>query len=176
MGHEFVELSNSHAAIECYRRAVDICPRDFKAWFGLGQAYALLDMHLYSLYYFQKACTLKPWDRRIWQVLGECYSKTGNKVEAIKCYKRSIKASQTVDQNTSIYYRLAQLYEELEDLQECKKFMMKCVDVEELLEGIVTDETVKARLWLAIFEIKAGNYQLAYDYAMGVSSGTSHRD
>ncbi|CAI4938712.1 BBT_HP_G0013350.mRNA.1.CDS.1 [Saccharomyces cerevisiae] len=173
MGHEFVELSNSHAAIECYRRAVDICPRDFKAWFGLGQAYALLDMHLYSLYYFQKACTLKPWDRRIWQVLGECYSKTGNKVEAIKCYKRSIKASQTVDQNTSIYYRLAQLYEELEDLQECKKFMMKCVDVEELLEGIVTDETVKARLWLAIFEIKAGNYQLAYDYAMGVSSGTS---
>lgn len=81
--------------------------------------------------------------------------------------QRSIKASQTVDQNTSIYYRLAQLYEELEDLQECKKFMMKCVDVEELLEGIVTDETVKARLWLAIFEIKAGNYQLAYDYAMG---------
>ena len=54
-----------------------------------------------------------------------------------------------------------------------KKFMMKCVDVEELLVGIVTDETVKARLWLAIFEIKAGNYQLAYDYAMGVSSGTS---
>ena len=42
MGHEFVELKNSHAAIESYRRAVDTNPKDFRAWYGLGQAYEVL--------------------------------------------------------------------------------------------------------------------------------------
>ncbi|GMF81293.1 unnamed protein product [[Candida] boidinii] len=59
MGHEFVELKNSHAAIESYRRAVDTNNKDFRAWYGLGQAYEVLDMHLYSLYYYQRASYLQ---------------------------------------------------------------------------------------------------------------------
>ena len=62
MGHEFVELKNSHAAIESYRRAVDTNPKDFRAWYGLGQAYEVLDMHLYALYYYQRATNLQPLD------------------------------------------------------------------------------------------------------------------
>lgn len=173
MGHEFVELRNSHAAIECYRRAVDINPKDFKAWYGLGQAYEVLDMYLYSLYYFQKACTLKPLDRRMWQALASCYSKVGNRQEAIKCYERALQLSINVDHDSVLFYRMAELYEQIHDIANTQKFMVRCVDVEQATEGLVTDETAKARLWLAKFEAKRKNYEQAYNYAVGVSHGTS---
>lgn len=76
MGHEFVELKNSHAAIEAYRRAVGTCylsawstpidfvpldvnPKDYRAWYGLGQVYELLDMHYYAIQYYNRATALR---------------------------------------------------------------------------------------------------------------------
>jgi len=59
MGHEFLEMGNTHAALEAYRRAVDINPRDYRAWFGLGQSYEMLRMSYYSLYYYQRATALR---------------------------------------------------------------------------------------------------------------------
>ena len=80
MGHEYVEIKNSHAAIESYRRAIgafglwiffwlllgallivseDVNRKDYRAWYGLGQAYELLNMHQYSLYYYQRATALR---------------------------------------------------------------------------------------------------------------------
>ena len=32
MGHEYVEMRNTAAAVEAYRRALDINPRDYRAW------------------------------------------------------------------------------------------------------------------------------------------------
>ena len=173
MGHEFVELKNSQAAIECYRRAVDINPRDFKAWYGLGQAYEVLDMHLYSLYYFQKACTLKPLDKRMWQALASCYSKIGNIKDSIKSYERALQLSINADQDSTLLYKLAELYEQIQDIEASKEFMIKCVEIEKSTEGLVTDETAKARLWVARYEMKRRNYEEAYNYAVGVSHGTS---
>ena len=40
---------------EAYRRAVDLSPRDYRAWYGLGQTYELLHMPLYALHYFRRA-------------------------------------------------------------------------------------------------------------------------
>ena len=37
----------------------DINPRDFRAWYGLGQAYEVLKMPYYSLYYSQRAAAIK---------------------------------------------------------------------------------------------------------------------
>lgn len=173
MGHEFVELKNSHAAIESYRRAVDINPRDFKAWYGLGQAYEVLDMHLYSLYYFQKACALKPLDKRMWQALASCYEKLSKKDESIKCYERALQLSISSDHDTAILYRLALLYERIQDVRNCRKYMMKCVKAEQNTDGLVTEETAKARLWLARYECKNKNFTEAYNYAVGVTHGTS---
>ena len=78
MGHEYLEMKNSHAAIEAYRRGVgkhqssecksstvrliiwiDINKKDYRAWHGLGQAYELLDMPQYSLNYFQRSTALR---------------------------------------------------------------------------------------------------------------------
>jgi len=37
MGHEYVELKNTAAAVDAYRHAVDINAKDYRAWYGLGQ-------------------------------------------------------------------------------------------------------------------------------------------
>ncbi|SCU92393.1 LANO_0E00672g1_1 [Lachancea nothofagi CBS 11611] len=173
MGHEFVELKNSHAAIECYRRAVDINARDFKAWYGLGQAYEVLDMHLYSLYYFQRSCALKPLDKRMWQALASCYEKVDSIDESIKCYTRALQLSLNSDLDTTILYRLALLHEKLRDVNNCKGYMVKCVDAHQNTDGLISDEITKASLWLAKHEAKQKNFSEAYKYALGVTHGTS---
>lgn len=38
---------------------VDINKKDYRAWYGLGQAYEMLEMHYYALHYFQRAAALK---------------------------------------------------------------------------------------------------------------------
>ena len=90
MGHEFIELKNTHAAIESYRRAVDVDRKDYRAWYGLGQAYEILEMHLYALYYYRRAAILRPWDSKVWHAVGKCYDKVGNPMESIKSFKRSL--------------------------------------------------------------------------------------
>ncbi len=40
---------------EAYRQAVDLNPRDYRAWYGLGQTYELLHMPVYALHYYQRA-------------------------------------------------------------------------------------------------------------------------
>lgn len=37
----------------------DICPRDYRAWYGLGQTYEILQLYYYALYYFRKATNLR---------------------------------------------------------------------------------------------------------------------
>lgn len=169
MGHEFVELKNTHAAIESYRRAVDANKKDFRAWYGLGQAYEVLDMHYYSLYYYQRAATLKPHDVRMWQALGNCYEKLDKIDEAIKAYKRALRAS---DMDPIILIRLAMLYDRVGDLEAAASYMKLCLS-EETTEGI-TEETCQARLWLAKYEARRANWAKALDYAEKITRGSSN--
>jgi len=37
----------------------DINRKDYRAWYGLGQAYELLSMHQYALHYYQRATALR---------------------------------------------------------------------------------------------------------------------
>ncbi|KAH3663738.1 hypothetical protein OGAPHI_005140 [Ogataea philodendri] len=170
MGHEFVELKNSHAAIESYRRAVDTNNKDFRAWYGLGQAYEVLDMHLYSLYYYQRACALKPLDKRMWQAVGNCSEKLGEYEDSIKAYKKALSVSSDIDH--AIFYKLANLHQSIKDTKNAAVYMKMCLD-EEPNDGI-TAETSKARLWLAKYELERQNWQAAYDYSSQMTHGTSN--
>jgi tetratricopeptide (TPR) repeat protein len=71
MGHEYVELRNTAAAVQCYRHAVDVDSGDYRAWYGLGQTYEMLHLHQYSLYYYRRAASLRPTDARMWCAVGE---------------------------------------------------------------------------------------------------------
>ena len=76
MGHEYMEMKNTHAAIQSYRQemsnlilnptcdcqfkcdlhrqAIEVNRRDYRAWYGLGQTYEILKMPFYCLYYYKQ--------------------------------------------------------------------------------------------------------------------------
>lgn len=168
MGHEFVELKNSHAAIESYRRAIDINSKDYRAWYGLGQLYEFLDMHLYSLYYYQRACALKPMDKRMWQLLGNCYEKLEKYLESIKSYEKLL----NIDKDSTILYKLGSLHSALGDNKQAQFYMRLCVLEES--NDIINDDTSKLKLWLAKQEAMNENWESVYKYASDLQHGNSH--
>lgn len=62
---------------EAYRKAVELNPRDYRAWYGLGQTYELLHMPVYALHYYQRA-TQVPCVPQLFQAcaIHWCYSLT----------------------------------------------------------------------------------------------------
>ena len=155
MGHEYVEMKNTHAAIESYRRAVDVNRKDYRAWFGLGLTYEMLEMHLYSLFYFQRAASLRPYDPKMWQAVGKCYDKIDLPAQSIKAYKRALVAESYYDnghnsdsfgsssQGTAradreggvldpeTLYQIATMYEKMEEWDEAASYMEMTLAQEE---------------------------------------------
>ena len=107
MGHEYIEMKNTAAAIEAYRRAVDVNGRDYRAWYGLGQTYEILNMYFYALYYYRKAAVLRPRGARMWIAIAQCYEKLNRDDDAIKGYER---AAQHDDQEGHALLKLARLH------------------------------------------------------------------
>ena len=141
MGHEYVEMKNTHAAIESYRKAVDINRKDYRAWYGLGQTYEILEMHLYALFYYQRAASLRPYDPKMWQAVGSCYDKVDRPTQSIKAYKRALVASAYYDMassfgsgttnadpptglmNPETLYQIALMYEKSNEYDEAATYM-----------------------------------------------------
>lgn len=140
MGHEYVEMKNTHAAIESYRRAVDVNRKDYRAWYGLGQTYEVLEMHLYALFYYQRAASLRPYDPKMWHAVGSCYDKIGRPVQGVKAFKRALVAGTYYDTGSSfgsggvteppsgildpeILYQIALLHEKLNNAEEAASYM-----------------------------------------------------
>lgn len=141
MGHEYIEMKNTHAAIESYRRAVDVNRKDYRAWYGLGQAYEVLDMSFYALFYYQRAAALRPYDPKMWQAVGSCYAKMGRVEQSIKALKRALVAGSyyTSDDASQLggigggparkildpetLHQIATLYERIGDFEEAAAYM-----------------------------------------------------
>ena len=141
MGHEYVEMKNTHAAIESYRRAVDVNRKDYRAWYGLGQTYEVLEMHFYALFYFQRAASLRPYDAKMWQAMGQCYDKIDRPIQSIKAYKRALIAGTYYETGVSsfgsgstndppsgvmdpeILFQIALMYEKLDQSAEAASYM-----------------------------------------------------
>ena len=85
-------MKNTSKAIECYRTAVDIDTKDFRAWYGLGQTYEIHEMLQYAIHYFQMAAQARPHDSRMWTALAQCYQKLEWKPEAERALKRATQA------------------------------------------------------------------------------------
>lgn len=194
MGHEFVEMKNTHAAIESYRRAVDTNRKDYRAWYGLGQTYEVLEMHSYALFYHQRAAALRPFDPKLWMAVGQCFGKVGKIMNGIRAYKRALVAGSYYNADTGssfgggeavlgggildpeVLYQIALLYERIRNMAECSAYMELVLAQEEGSEddeggsegggGVgVTPTTSKARLWLARYEYQRGMYQRASELA-----------
>ncbi|SCV73471.1 BQ2448_7397 [Microbotryum intermedium] len=180
MGHEYVEIKNTNAAIASYRRAVgefasgwenvslckesltplycdgeqtDVNRKDYRAWYGLGQTYELLGEPYSAVNYYQKATALRPFDARMWCALAVCYEKLKRVPDAIKSYQRALVSSEPGENDTAL--RIGRLYALQGDSFKAASYHRRA-----LAEGIKTEATKnelsKIRLWLAKYEIKRG--------------------
>lgn len=149
MGHEYLEMKNTHAAIESYRRAVDVNRKDYRAWYGLGQTYEILEMHLYALFYYQRAASLRPYDPKMWQAVGSCYDRVDRPIQSIKAYKRALVAGTYYDAGSSFgsgttnaetpsgimdpetLYQIALMYEKLGEMEDAASYMEMTLAQEE---------------------------------------------
>ncbi|KAI8924590.1 hypothetical protein BC831DRAFT_402213, partial [Entophlyctis helioformis] len=111
LGHEYLEKTDGQSAIFAYRRTIN--PRDYRAWFGLAQAYDLLNLQHFSLMYSQRALSLRPYDGRIWQYISFSFEKFGSTLEAIHAIKRALLCQEAPVPDG--FARLARLYEKFLD-------------------------------------------------------------
>jgi anaphase-promoting complex subunit 8 len=79
-------------------------PRDFRAWYGLGQAYEVLRMNDYSLYYYKRASWIQPYDVRLYVAMGVAYESLHQQSNARNCYERACRLG---DPENMALYRLA---------------------------------------------------------------------
>ncbi|KAG5639394.1 hypothetical protein H0H81_002926 [Sphagnurus paluster] len=163
MGHEYVEMKNSHAAIEAYRRAVDVNRKDYRAWYGLGQAYELLSMHNYALHYYQHATALRPYDVRLWQAQGMCYEEIGRLREAVECLKHALIPADPHE--ITINLKLARLHQALEEHAEAVAYHRRVVEVCQADPRPIEDYA-KSSLEVAEYQIRIpdGDLFLAKEY------------
>ncbi|XP_014675357.1 PREDICTED: cell division cycle protein 23 homolog [Priapulus caudatus] len=164
MGHEFMEMKNTQAAIQAYRHAIEVNRKDYRAWYGLGQTYEILKMPFYCLYYYREAQKLRPSDSRMLVALGESYEKLERPrlQEAKKCYW---KAYSVGDLEGLALIKLARLYEKLaEDDHACAAYAEYISEAEAL--GITDrEEQSQAYKYLANYHVRSKQYDEAYTYA-----------
>jgi anaphase-promoting complex subunit 8 len=164
MGHEFMELKNKSAAIQSYRHAIEVNPRDYRAWYGLGQTYEILKMHSYCLYYYKKAQELRPNDSRMLMALGDSYEKLDRPHDALKCYWKAHCLGDM--ERTVALFHLARLYEKTDDADQAAAAYHQFIE-ESVSDAITEDRDQQSRAYrfLAQYQFKQGHLDEAFDYA-----------
>merc|ERR1719481_969849 len=164
MGHEYMEMKNTHAAIQSYRQAIEVNRRDYRAWYGLGQTYEILKMPFYCLYYYKQAQELRPSDSRMLVALGESYEKLDKTQDAMKCFW---KAHCVGDIEGGIaLLRLGRLYDRTNDTDQAAAAYNQYI-IETEAQGITDrDEQSGAYKYLASYYLKQDMLNDAYDFAM----------
>ncbi|XP_065653514.1 cell division cycle protein 23 homolog [Hydra vulgaris] len=162
LGHEYIELKNTSAAIEAYRHATDVNCRDYRAWYGLGQAYELLKLSKHSLYYFREAQRLRPNDTRMLIALGDTYQNIEKQSNARKCYLKAVRLGDSEGQAT---IKLAKLHESSGQNIEAAKLYSLYIDKMDNHVNATTADASHACIFVARYHLRAGRYEDASTYA-----------
>ena len=164
MGHEYMEMKNTHAAIQSYRQAIEVNRRDYRAWYGLGQTYEILKMPFYCLYYYKQAQELRPADSRMLVALGESYEKLEKTQDAMKCFW---KAHCVGDIEGGIaLLRLARLYDRTGEQDQAAAAYKQYIEETEAQGITERDDQSGAYKYLANYYLKQDLLHEAHDFAM----------
>lgn len=134
--------------------------RDYNAWYGLGQAYEILKMPSYSLYYYKIAQELRPYDSRMLVALGDSYEKLEQNAHALKCYQRAYNVG---DIEGNALLCLGNLYEKLGDIESAVPVYIElCKD-----ERSIADKASLCRAYITLgnYYERNGYYDTASHYA-----------
>ncbi|KCZ78461.1 hypothetical protein H311_00506, partial [Anncaliia algerae PRA109] len=121
IGHEFMELKNYQEAIKNYTLSVKL-NKDYRAWFGLGQAYSALRIFQFALVFFKMSVNIRPNDAFLWLTFGNCYAKL-KKDDCSKCFLKAY----TLGEKESLVY-LADYYKNQKKYSDSVKYYEKYVN------------------------------------------------
>lgn len=85
-----IRAGNPELALPDLEKSVQKSPKGFDAWFLLGQAQCLLNLHAQAETSFTKATVYQPQNPEVWFNLGISYSAREMFSQALPCYKKSI--------------------------------------------------------------------------------------
>lgn len=74
---EYIELCRSMQAMQSFRTVLQADPQDYRAWYGVGQVYEVLEAYERAIDYYKRAALSRPSDQRMWQAIGRCYERIG---------------------------------------------------------------------------------------------------
>lgn len=144
IGHEFIELTNHHAAISSYRKAATLDSRNYAAWMGLGLGYDILKQYQFSVYYYQKCVSIKMDDSRGWLSLGESYIELAKWNQAVQMITRSYQNSLTRSKKAKSAEKIIDIYlKNLNNISGAREWNKKL-----LLDAQVDEYYIKACKWL----------------------------
>jgi Flp pilus assembly protein TadD len=86
----FIPHQNDRA-IECFRKAVEVNPKDYNAWNKLGAILAHSKMNDEAIAHYKKALELKPNYARCWANLGIAHFNVDNYDESMKSFLTALK-------------------------------------------------------------------------------------
>lgn len=78
-------------AIECFRKAVEVNPKDYNAWNKLGAILAHSKMNDEAIAHYKKALELKPNYARCWANLGIAHFNVDKYEDSMKCFLTALK-------------------------------------------------------------------------------------
>ncbi|KAG8737207.1 Anaphase-promoting complex subunit 23, partial [Ceratobasidium sp. 428] len=141
-----------------YRRAIDVNRKDYRAWYGLGQTYEMIDMPHYALHYFQRATALRPYDIRMWQALASCYQTLQKYRDAIQCYRRALfGVDQHSQEAAALIHKLATLYTQLSDHEQAAACHTRVVELAiHSHPDVPITQYAKSAMYVAQWEISQG--------------------
>lgn len=125
---------------------IEVNNRDYRSWYGLGQAYEVMKYTSDAIYYYQKATDLRPQDGRMWKALASCYSTLKQDKEA-ENYNRRAEACDRRS-NKSEMIQIARIFERRGKMGVAIDFY------QEVWQRAVASVNTLRYIYMCVFEIK----------------------
>ena len=89
-GQEYTDIEDYERAVECYKKAVEIDPKDDRVWYNLVFTYDKLKNYEKAIECCKKVVEINPNHYDAWHFMGLLYEELKNYKEQLKCYKKVI--------------------------------------------------------------------------------------
>ncbi|KHJ45615.1 tetratricopeptide repeat protein [Trichuris suis] len=173
LGHANVELQELGASCIAYQQAVEHSHNDYRAWYGMGQSFQVLEFPAFALCYFVRAYALKTEDPRITTSLADGYLALGLSTSAERCYWKSFYRG---DPEKVALTHLAFMYQ-AEGKGDEAIAIYKALIAESGSSLIPTDPRI-SRIYVCLsdYYLKLGDTGKAHFYAMALLGSDDFRD
>ncbi|KAI1130429.1 cell division cycle protein-like protein 23 [Nemania abortiva] len=201
LGHEYLKLENTHAALSSYLRAIGLNKQDYKACFCLGQVYGDLGQPKMSLGFYRRALSLRPDEPDLWQAVASCLARLSQFPQAVNSLKKALACTDAMidprkhytgdiflvrHRRFDMFFQLAGFYEELHSRQEATVSLEKClgeslefhspnVAGDDAHDGHISNLS-KAQLFLARWALDDGALARARHFANQVDEPREYRE